>query len=328
MARDLALVAIADSNYASRAAAMIESSGAARFSTVLAMDEGVSQLQDKLDGLDAVDWHAFLNANPFITKKISVRTLSEQIFSVGPSFLLSKSDSVDPGGWLVYADADLFFFNPIQPYLDSLPECNVVLAPHRHYPWNSKRLAKYGEYNVGLVAFRNNCEGLKALRYWAESCLEWCFDRPEEGKYADQKYLEHFSSIAEGVFIDTSLGSNLAPWNSFLVKISAGQSGEVYVGSDRLNYLHAQGLKNKNGRWILGNLNYLSLAGKQMKKLVYGPYLGKLEEWTRNLDFASFGTSRPPSSRIGSVYQRFLYGLSLVSGQTVKVGKLGSEGSE
>ena len=314
-----ALVAISDSNYVSRCAVMIESAGADRFTTVLAVDEGVEGLQTQFLEIQIVRLRSFLSEYPDAKVQIARRSTSEQIFSIGPSILLNVSESVANDGWLVYADSDLYFFEPLQTYLESLPQCNVVITPHRHYFWNRSRLAKYGKFNVGLVAFRNNEEGLRALRFWAESCLEWCYDRPEDGKYADQKYLERFSSISSGVYVDNSLGANLAPWNSFLKRISLSKSGEILVRRDKLVYFHAQGLKQKNGRWILGHLNYFSFAGPRLKKLVYRPYLEKLEEWAKKPGFEGFGTSRAPTTLLGKFAASVMYALSLLTGQTIKV---------
>ena len=315
----MAVVAIADSNYLSRCSIMVESADVGHLATVLALDDGVQALQTSFPELRLAMFWSYLGFRPEVAEQISQRSTSEQIFSVGPSFLLSQSESVTAEGWLVYADSDLFFFEPLQTYLESLPECNVVIAPHRHHLWNESRLAKYGKYNVGLVAFRNNEEGLRALRFWAESCLDWCSDRAENGKYADQKYLERFSLVSSGVYVDNSLGANLAPWNSFLKKISLTKSGEILVGKDKLVYFHAQGLKQKNGRWILGHLNYFSFAGPRLRKHVYKPYLEKLEEWTQKPGFEGFGTSRVPTTWVGKFATSVAYALSLLTGQTIKI---------
>ena len=320
-AGNLAVVAIADSNYLSRCSSMVESAEVAHLTTVLALDDGVHALQTSFPQLRLSTSWSHLGFRPEVSEQISQRSTSEQIFSVGPSFLMSQSESVTAEGWLVYADSDLFFFEPLQTYLERLPQCNVVIAPHRHYFWNKRRLAKYGKYNVGLVAFRNNEEGLRALRFWAESCLDWCYDRAENGKYADQKYLEQFSSVVSGVYVDNSLGANLAPWNSLFQKISVLKSGEILVGHDKLVYFHAQGLKQKNGRWILGHLNYLSFAGPRLKKYVYRPYLEKLEDWAQKPGFEGFGTSRAPTTLLGRFAASMTYGLSLLTGQTIKIWK-------
>ena len=313
------VVAIIDSNYLSRCAALLESSMAAAKTSILAIDDGVKRIKNYYAETDLVTWEEFLSTQSEVETRILGRSLVEQIFSVGPSYLLAKSTNVAKDSWLVYSDADLYFSQPLETYLETFIHANVVIAPHRHYSWNKARLSQYGNYNVGLVAFKNNEEGLRALRFWAESCLDWCFDRPEDGKYADQKYLEQFSSVSSGVYVDNSHGANLAPWNSFLKRLSVSKSGEVFVRRDKLIYFHAQGLKHRNGRWILGHLNYLSFAGPRLKKLVYRPYLEKIEEWAQKPGFEGFGTSRAPTTLLGRFAASVTYALSLLTGQTIKV---------
>lgn len=316
---EFAVLAVSDKNYLSRCAAMLESANCGQNATVLALDDSADALSVHFPGIRIVRVQAFLERNPRVARSIEGRSSVEQIFSVGPSALLSIAADVSSGGWLVYADSDLFFLGSMQDYLNKFSDANVVITPHRHYVWNKWRLAKFGEFNVGLVAFKNNEEGLQALRFWSESCLDWCYDKAEDGKYADQKYLEQFSSVASGVYVDNSLGSNLAPWNSFLKGISVTKFGEVFVRRDKLIYFHAQGLKQKNGRWILGHLNYLSFASPSLKRLVYRPYLEKLEELAEKAGFDGFGTSRAPTTLLGRFATLATYTLSLLTGQTIKV---------
>lgn len=316
---DFAVLAVSDKHYLSRCAVMLESSKCGRYSTVLALDESTCALSDHFPGIKIVRLQGFLEQNPRVARSIEGRSSAERIFSVGPSALLGLEEKVSRGGWLVYADSDLLFLGSLKDYLDEFSDANVVITPHRHHAWNKRRLAKFGEFNVGLVAFRNNDEGLRALRFWAESCLDWCYDKPEDGKYADQKYLEQFSSVASGIYVDNSLGANLAPWNSLFKRISVSKSGEIFVGKDQLVYFHVQGLKQKNGRWILGHLNYLSFAGPRLKEHVYKPYLEKLEKWAEKPGFEGFGTSRVPSTFLRRFAASVTYALSLLTGQTIKV---------
>lgn len=324
----LAIVLISDSNYLARCSVAIETGNFGNVAHILGIDFDGKSVGTLLPGTSVTNFLDFLDENTDVAKRINSRSRVEQIFSVGPSFMLHFVDKVAPNGWIVYVDSDLFFLQPIAEYLNSLPPCDVVIAPHRHYLWNRSRLAQYGQYNVGLVAFKNNKEGLRALRFWAESCIDWCYDRAEDGKYADQKYLEQFASVSEGVFVDNSLGANLAPWNSFLKRISKTKTGEIFVRRDKLLYFHAQGLKQKNGRWVLGHLNYLSFAGPRLKKLVYGPYLAKLEEWSQKPGFEGFGTSRTPTTLLGRLAASLIYSLSLLTGQTIKIGTTRSGAQE
>lgn len=326
--RKMAVAVISDSRYASRCATMVESASIASNTTVLSLDIGVKKLELYFPGLETVSFDSFLSNYPELGPYIEDRSEAERIFSIGPSFLQHLSIEVEADGWLVYADADLFFFEPLKDYLDKLPTCNVVIAPHRHYKWNQRRLAKYGHFNVGLVAFRKNEEGMRALSFWAERCLEWCRDYPEDGKYADQRYLELFETIAAGIFVEISKGADLAPWNSPFFGISVSPSGIISVKRCRLAYFHAQGLSKKHNRWVLGHLNYLSIAAPRIRELIYTPYLRKLEMWSDKLGIELFGTSRYSSSFRQKLKENLLFFLSLLLGQTVRIEKKRGESND
>ncbi len=230
-----------------------------------------------LDG-QVVQLNSVLSSNPRIPLALKNRTLVEKFFTLGPQFLTSQLSLATEGDWIVYCDADIKFFTPIQQVLAPFESKSVVLARHNHFWWNRARLKKYGEYNVGLVAFRNTADGRKALEYWAERCIEWCYDKVEGGKYADQKYLEDIAELGIAVAVDDRRGSNLAPWNSPNRKVLRGGSGTYFLGQIPILYFHMQGLKRSDSGWELGHLPYLNIAGRGLKREIYLPYLSELED--------------------------------------------------
>ena len=52
------------------------------------------------------------------------------------------------------------------------------------------------------------------MRWWKERCIEWCFDRSEDGKFGDQKYLDAWPELfGNEVTIVQQTEKTLAPWN-------------------------------------------------------------------------------------------------------------------
>jgi hypothetical protein len=325
MERRFHLATLFDRGYAGRGVVMIETASVHHESSVnvLALDHFVSRIKVPGRELTVMTKSELFLRFPLLPGTLIGKSESEAIFTIGPTFLMHTMSLIPENDWLVYADADLDFHAPLSECLGNLaPSTSVLIAPHRHYLWNRKRLAKFGEFNVGLVAFRNDAQGRLVLKKWAEACLEWCRDYPEDGKYADQKYLESFSSWSNAVAVDTRLGADLAPWNASFKKIRKAE-GVVTVNGEKLLYFHMQGLKRRSSSWHLGHLQYLSLAGRNLVNQVYLPYLAKLESVATSL-----GEGATPSSARSSrgTLARFVHSafgiLQVVLGQTVSLERI------
>ena len=111
-----------------------------------------------------------------------------------------------------YLDADLFFYSSPKPIFEEMGNNSILITEHRYSPQYNKQL-KAGKYCVQFITFRNNDQGLTALRWWRERCIEWCYARYEDGKFGDQLYLEDWTERFNGVHVLQHLGGGLAAWN-------------------------------------------------------------------------------------------------------------------
>ena len=112
-----------------------------------------------------------------------------------------------------YIDADMFFYNNPKVLLDELPsDANVLITEHRYTPQYDKSKLS-GKYCVQFMYFDSSENGLKVLNWWREKCLEWCFNRMEDGKFGDQKYLDDWTERFDNVHVLKHAGGGLAPWN-------------------------------------------------------------------------------------------------------------------
>jgi hypothetical protein len=183
---------------------------------------------------------------------------------------------------ITYLDADLFFFSAPLPIYEELADNSILIVEHR-FPAHLQHLEKVGIYNVGLLCFRKDQNGLACLDWWRQRCLEWCHDRAEEGGYADQKYLDDWPERFSGVRVLQHKGAGLAPWNVSRY-VLGGSNGELLVDSQPLVFYHFHGFKPVS-RWVYDpNLaRYGVRSHRFLKRYVYGSYIRDLHEVRRSL---------------------------------------------
>lgn len=182
---------------------------------------------------------------------------------------------------VTYLDADLFFYAPPSVVLDEFDRAgaSVLITSHRYtrrynISWRS------GIYCVQFITFRADERGLRALDWWREQCLKWCYCRVEDGKFGDQKYLDDWPTRFPGVHVLQHLGGGVAPWNVQQYDISADngrligrekRTGRefdiVFFHFHRVSFL-------RNGYIDLGDY-YLRPS---IRHLLFQPYLKSLEE--------------------------------------------------
>ena len=181
---------------------------------VLALTEECSSFLQRL-GLECVTIFSLddlFSREPRLSAARQDRDLASFIFTLTPQVILAAMEFAIEGEQVVYIDADMMFFGSPAKILEESKASDVALAPHNFSP-HMEGQKRFGIYNVGWVGFKKSSGGVRCAKWWAESCLEWCHDRLENGKFADQKYLENFESIADSVHVIKDIGLNAAPWN-------------------------------------------------------------------------------------------------------------------
>jgi hypothetical protein len=178
-----------------------------------------------------------------------------------------------------YLDADLFFFSTPSVLFEEMGDSSILITEHRYTPKYDKAKAS-GTYCVQFISFKNDARGLKALRWWRERCLEWCYARLEDGKFGDQLYLEDWTTRFEGVHVLRHLGGGLAAWNIQQYDISLCNGNpwgkEYRTGKDFpavFYHFHYVRLFH-NGFIELGRRELSS----SVLDLIYRPYLRFLKE--------------------------------------------------
>jgi hypothetical protein len=181
---------------------------------VFCIDEPTKDLFERLTlpKLIAVDIRDLEQHDPDLAEVRSDRTRAEYCWTAKASAGLYTFEREPDVELLTYVDSDLMFFDDPSALFEEFAEGSILLVPHRN-PAAVRWWDDWGIYNAGFVSFRRGDVASAALRWWRERCLEWCYARLEQGKYADQTYLDYWPDRFAGTQVLEHPGGGLAPWN-------------------------------------------------------------------------------------------------------------------
>jgi hypothetical protein len=208
------------------------------------------------------------------------RTAAEYCWTCTPSAILYciKNFGLDH---CIYIDADLLFYSNPQVLIDEMKDKSVLITEHR-YTAEYDQTNSSGKYCVQFVGFRNDDRGMKALRWWRNACLEWCYARTEDGKFGDQKYIDDWTVRFEGVYELQHLGGGIAPWNVQQYKFEhlngKIQGTEIATGKCfEVVFFHFHGLKFYKNE-VVSLTSSIYEINLFCKKIFYFPYVFQLNK--------------------------------------------------
>jgi hypothetical protein len=269
-----------DSNYFTRGLALyysLEQNCADFHLYIFAFDDKCYELLTKLNLKKAtiISLKEFEDAELLRVK--SSRTSAEYCWTSTSSTILYVLEKYKVD-MCTYLDADIFFYSSPKPIFDELGSKSILITEHRYSPQYNKEV-KSGKYCVQFITFKNDENGLKALKWWRERCIEWCYARYEDGKFGDQLYLDDWIERFEGVHVLRHLGSGIASWNVQQYKFSLqdnrligieNQSGKKF----EVIFYHFHYLRFfTNGKVELGR----RVLTQNVIDIFYKPYIRELD---------------------------------------------------
>lgn len=124
---------------------------------------------------------------------------------------------------IVYLDADLMFFDSLTKLDEvlNIQQKSIVLTGHQYTVIpsenevsNNQTLRKYGIYNAGFIALKNNAVGQQFLAWWKRILFTKCIRDDENGIYYDQTWLDLVPMyFGDDFYMLKDLGYNVAYWN-------------------------------------------------------------------------------------------------------------------
>jgi hypothetical protein len=244
---------------------------------VLCMDQACYNAlsQIKLPNIRLIALEEFEAGDKELLAAKKNRTLIEYYFTCTASLLLFIFNASPEVDRVTYLDADLFFFGSPEPIFDEIGDHSIAIIGHR-FPSYLKHHEKYGIYNVGWLSFKRDEHAFACLHWWREQCIEWCYDRVEDGRFADQRYLDAWPDRIPSVVVLRHKGANLAPWNVSNYNIHE-DGGRIWVDEQPLVFFHFHGLKQLY-TWLYDPsfALYRVRASRSLLRNVYAPYFANL----------------------------------------------------
>ena len=189
-----------------------------------------------------------------------------------------------------YIDADLYFFENPKTLFEEMEEAGADIVITEHRFGNSLKDKRYlrrsGKYCVEFNYFNQSANAKKALTWWKERCFEWCYHLYEPERMGDQKYLEKFPALFEGVHELQHLGGGTAPWNLGQYELVVAEQTKIVLKEKRsgkefpLVFYHFQNIRYLSDTKV--NVNSCTHS-KALKDAIYRPYLENVERIRKEL---------------------------------------------
>ncbi len=246
---------------------------------VVALDEGVEKFFGvvQVAGVTLITLPEIETADLDLVPIKSTRSRVEYYFTLTSAIanFIMKSIPESSDYWLCYLDSDLLFFrNPDKVFFEHT-YANILITPHE-FSSKLKHLTEYGRFNVGFIGWRTNSIGRRCVSDYRDRCIEWCFDRVEDGKFADQRYLDAWPQDYEGVVNLSGVPINISYWNIGSFELTS-EGDFLFLGGEKLIAWHFSGLVTPDHwNYSLSHCADEIISRPEVMSKVYAPYVHKL----------------------------------------------------
>lgn len=175
-----------------------------------------------------------------------------------------------------YIDADMKFYSSPNILVDEIMKngCSIGIMEH-DYPNNIEGRHFYkssGRFCVEFNTFIADNNGMKALAWWKQQCLNGCREKSDGKVFGDQLYLQDWPTRFEGVYVHKNRGAGIAPWN--IMKYNYDGDGNVlYLKKQKVNviFYHFHGVKLIDKKTLF--MNTMSRKGEHDYSLLKELYM-------------------------------------------------------
>ena len=231
--------------------------------------------------------------------------------NVKPTFLLSLLKKYHK---VAYIDPDIKVFRPLDIIFDRLDDYSIVLTPHIVSPIEDDMkpgevdFLINGQFNLGFIAVSNTESAVKMLQWWQSRCLEQGYNEPSHGLFVDQRWINLVPCMFSGVFIEKSVGCNMAYWNLHERLLGKNNGDWTVNQTEPLYFFHFSGLLLNDENDISKHQNRFNLVQRPELKDLFSAYRQELRD-NGHLTFQAlkYGFAKFTDGKLISSVARRLY---------------------
>ncbi len=191
--------------------------------------------------------------------------------------LLNQFDRV------IYLDPDIYVYKTLIPIKKAFDTgAQIVLTPHFNHLFeedgmhpDEPDIMRAGIYNLGFIALQNGEESREMVDWWAKRLEKKCVNKPQEGIFVDQKWIDLVPGFYKNVSILHDSGLNVAYWN--LSHREVKKDGEEFiVNGEPLYFFHFSGFNASNADSISKHQNRFTMNDIGDASELFAKYAGQV----------------------------------------------------
>jgi hypothetical protein len=247
---------------------------------ILAFDDATYEFLTKIGDERIKPVHFESYNSYFNTSADKFPDRKQYYFSSTPNLCLYLIDKFPEIDVLLYLDADVYIFNPLDLLYGEFADSAIGITPHRINPFLKMVVKHYGSFNVGVNLFRNNSTGIRCLKEWKSDCDSWYPGKPGYPLkfFSDQIFLDSWPEKFRDVKIIENPGVNLVYWNVANHKLSV-TDGSFLVDGNPLLVFHFSSLTKIDDRSWNTNSVYGLASVKGILREIYVKYILHIESF-------------------------------------------------
>jgi hypothetical protein len=176
------------------------------------------------------------------------RAIHEYAWTIKSSEILYIFENFEKVDRIIWLDGDTEMLSNTEAIFDEWGNDSIILTEQYYTGHHEPLIKTYGRFQAGFVGFCKDNEGLKALRWWRTKCIEWCYSKFEDGRWADQKYLDNIPELFQNICVVKSLGINMTPFILYRLNFEQEKyleinEDEILINNTKLILYHYYGFK-------------------------------------------------------------------------------------